>query len=86
MKNIIDMATAIQLNTNIKLNFRQIADLAQQLPKKEKEKLASILAEEEPIKTKADIINDIKEALEEVKLYKAGKIKLKTLDEFLDEF
>ena len=85
MKNIIDMATAIQLNTNIKLNFRQIAHLAQQLPKKEKEKLASILAEEEPIKTKADIINDIKEALEEVKLYKAGKVKLKSAKEFLDE-
>lgn len=80
------MATAVQLNTSIKLNFRQITDLAKQLPKKEKAKLASILEEDiEPIKTKAEIINDIKEALEEVKLYKAGKIKLRTLDEFLDE-
>ncbi len=36
--------------------------------------------------TKAEILEGIKHALEEVKLAEAGKIKLKTLDEFLNEF
>lgn len=35
--------------------------------------------------TKAAILADVKEALEEVKLYKQGKIKLQTLDDFLNE-
>ncbi len=34
---------------------------------------------------KAPILADIKEALEEVKLYKQGKIKLKSARELLDE-
>ena len=34
---------------------------------------------------KAAIIADVKEALEEVKLYKQGKIKLKSARELLDE-
>ncbi len=79
------MATALNINTNIRLNFNQLADLARQLPKREKAKLANILVEDETIKTKAQIIDDIREALEEVKLYKQGKIELQTLAEFLDE-
>ncbi len=35
--------------------------------------------------TKEQLIADVKEALEEVKLHRQGKIKLQTLDEFLDE-
>lgn len=42
-------------------------------------------ANDEPELTKEQLLADVKEALEEVKLYKQGKIKLKTLDEFLDE-
>lgn len=42
-------------------------------------------ADDEPELTKEQLLADVKEALEEVKLYKQGKIKLKTLDEFLDE-
>ena len=34
---------------------------------------------------KEKILNDLKEALKEVKLYEEGKIKLKTLDEVLEE-
>ncbi|MVM39811.1 hypothetical protein GO730_23030 [Spirosoma sp. HMF3257] len=35
--------------------------------------------------TKAALLADIKEALEEVKLYKQGKVQLQTLDDFLNE-
>jgi hypothetical protein len=41
--------------------------------------------DDEPELTKEQLLADVREALEEVKLYKQGKIKLKTLDEFLDE-
>ena len=41
--------------------------------------------DDEPELTKEQLLADVKEALEEVKLYKQGKLKLKTLDEFLDE-
>ena len=40
---------------------------------------------EEPIPTKAEILVGIKDAIEEVKLIKAGKIKTKSLKELLNE-
>ena len=46
---------------------------------------AEEIDDDEPELTKEQLLADVKEALEEVKLYKQGKIKLKTLDEFLDE-
>lgn len=42
-------------------------------------------ADDEPELTKEQLLADVKEALEEVKLYKQGKIKLKSAREFLDE-
>ena len=44
------------------------------------------IEEDEPALTKAGLIADVKEALEEVKLYKQGKVQLQTLDDFLNEF
>lgn len=41
--------------------------------------------DDEPELTKEQLIADVKEALEEVKLYKQGKVQLQTLDEFLNE-
>lgn len=35
--------------------------------------------------TKQEILDDLKEALMEVKLYQEGKIKLQTAEELLDE-
>lgn len=41
----------------------------------------------EPVSVAADRLwNDLKEASEEVRLHKQGKIKLKTAQEFLNEF
>lgn len=34
---------------------------------------------------KQKILDDLKEAIEEVKLHKQGKIKMKSIDEFLNE-
>jgi len=42
-------------------------------------------ADDEPELTKEQLLADVAEALEEVKLYKQGKLKLRSLDEFLNE-
>lgn len=79
------MKAVLSVNTNIQLNFNQIINLAKQLPKRQKAKLVTILATEssEEEMTKAELVNQIKEGLEEVKLYKEGKKQLRTLKEFL---
>ena len=43
------------------------------------------IEEDEPALTKEQLIADVKEALEEIKLYKQGKVQLQTLDDFLNE-
>jgi hypothetical protein len=50
-----------------------------------KEEYQNLQAWEEPEPTKAEILTGIKEAVEEVKLIKAGKIKAKSLKELLNE-
>ncbi len=50
-----------------------------------KEEYQNLQAWEEPDPTKAEILAEIKEAVEEVKMIKAGKIKAKSLKELLDE-
>ncbi|GAB4037700.1 hypothetical protein [Spirosoma gilvum] len=42
-------------------------------------------ADEEPELTKEQLLADVKEALEEVKLYKQGKVKLQSARDFLKE-
>lgn len=81
------MKALLSVNTNIQLNFNQIINLAKQLPKKQKAKLVSILAVEEAEEemSKAELVARIKEGLEEVKLYKEGKIKFQSARELLDE-
>jgi lysyl-tRNA synthetase class I len=82
------MRAVLNINTNVQLNFKQIAEVARQLPKPQKVKLATILTketEEEDTMTKAELVARIKEVLEEVKLYKEGKVKFRTLKEFLDD-
>ena len=81
------MRAVLNVSTNIQLNFNQIANLAKQLPRKQKAKLATILAKEtaEEEITKAELVARIKEGLEEVKIYKEGKIKFQSARELLDE-
>jgi hypothetical protein len=45
--------------------------------------LEDVVYEKEP--TKEEILEGLKEAINEVKLHKKGKIKLKSLDELLNE-
>jgi hypothetical protein len=77
------MERTLKLNTNIQVTVSQIVDLARQLPKKERLQLASLLIEEEDFISKDELLFKIKEGLEEVKLHKEGKVKLRTLDDFL---
>lgn len=78
------MKTTLNFNTSIQLTLNQLVDLAIQLPKKERFKLASILVEEEDYISKNELVSKIKEGLQDAKLHKEGKIKLRTLYEFLD--
>ena len=50
-----------------------------------KEEYQNLKAWEEPEPTKAEILAGIKEAIEEVKLIKAGKAKAKSLKDLLNE-
>jgi hypothetical protein len=77
------MERTLKLNTNIQVTVSQIVDLARQLPKKERLQLASILIEEEDFISKDELLFKIKEGLEDVKLHKEVKVKLRTLDDFL---
>ncbi len=78
------MKTTLNFNTSIQLTLNQLVDLAIQLPKKERFKLASILVEEEEYISKNELVSKIKEGLQDAKLHKEGKIKLRTLSEFLE--
>ena len=77
------MDTILNLNTNIQISLDNLIHLAKQLPKSERIKLATILVEEEDFISKDELLLKIKEGLEDVKLHKEGKIKLRTLDDFL---
>jgi hypothetical protein len=83
------MKTLLTVNTNVQLTFGQLAALAKQLPKKQKAKLVSILVneseEEEEEMTKAELVARIREGLEEVKLYKQGKITFQSAEDLLNE-
>ena len=81
------MKAILNVDINIRLNFNQIANLAKQLPQKQRAKLATILAiETEEVEiTKTELVARIKEGLEEVKLYQEGKIKFQSARELLDE-
>ena len=78
------MRATLNLNTNIQITVNQLFDLAKQLPQQERIKLASFLVDEnEDIMTKSELIGRIRNGLQDVKLHKEGKIKLRTLSEFL---
>jgi hypothetical protein len=74
----------MQATLKVRLSVKKIAELAQQLSPKQKAKLITLLQQDkEEYMTKEELVEQIKEGLEEVKLYKEGKIKLRTLKEFL---
>ncbi|MDZ7935064.1 MAG: hypothetical protein U5M51_08910 [Emticicia sp.] len=76
------MEITLNFNTNISLTITQLAELARQLPQKERVKLASMIIEEEEF-TKNDLKTKLKEGLKDAKLHQEGKIKLRTLSDFL---
>ena len=80
------METRLTTNATVQLTLHQLTDLAKQLPKKERLKLAATLLDEDVPLTKSELVARIKRGLDEVNLYKAGKINLKSAREFLNEF
>ena len=79
------METRLTTNATIQLTILQLTDLAKQLPKKERLKLAAALIDEDEPLSKAALVTRIRQGLDEVKQYKAGKITLKSAREFLNE-
>jgi hypothetical protein len=77
------MEAILNFNTNIQLTLSQLVELARQLPENERAQLALMLIEEEPVMSKNELKVKIKEGLQDAKLHREGKIKLRTLSEFL---
>jgi hypothetical protein len=77
------MKATLSLNTTIQLTFKQFKELATQLPEKERIELATLLVDGDESMTKEELVAKIKEGLKDARLHKEGKIKLRTLDEFL---
>lgn len=78
------MEATLNFSTNIQLTLSQLVELARQLPQKERAKLASMIIEaDEPTMSKDELKAKIKEGLQDAKLHREGKIKLRTLTEFL---
>ncbi|AQG82137.1 hypothetical protein [Spirosoma montaniterrae] len=79
----------------IQLSYRQVADLARQLPASEKRKLARQLVKEveQEDRSVEDTLtpaqrktwNTIKQGFAELKQYKEGKLKTRSLKEVLNE-
>ncbi len=78
------METTLNFSTNIQLTLSQLVELARQLSPEDRIKLASMIIDaDEPIMSKAALKARIKEGLQDAKLHREGKIKLRTLTEFL---
>jgi hypothetical protein len=77
------MEATLNFSTNIQLTLSQLAELARQLPQKDRAKLALMIIEEDEPMSKAELKAKIKEGLQDAKLHREGKIKLRTLTEFL---
>lgn len=78
------MEATLNFSTNIQLTLSQLVELAKQLPQKDRAKLVSMIIEtDEPSMSKAELKANIKEGLQDAKLHREGKIKLRTLTDFL---
>ena len=78
------MEATLNFSTNIQLTLSQLVELARQLPQKDRAKLAAMIIEaDEPTVSKTELKAQIKEGLQDAKLHREGKIKLRTLAEFL---
>ena len=75
------------LNFNKSLTINELAQvLRKQLPLADRKKLVFLLEEDETeFVPKEQFMADMKNAMAEVKLYKQGKLKLNSLEEFLNE-
>jgi hypothetical protein len=75
----------METTLNIPLTVSQLATLLrQQLPKKDRQKLISLLQDEEEL-TKAELKAEIRQAVQEVNLIKKGKLKARPIQDLLDE-
>ncbi len=76
---------AMETTLNIPLTVSQLATLLrQQLPKKDRQKLISLLQDEEEL-TKTELKAEIRQAVQEVNLIKKGKLKARPIQDLLDE-
>ena len=65
----------VTTNIYLPLQFNQLIDLLKALPEKEKKKIISVLKQEDEEPSKEKILEGISQAVKEINLVKAGKLK-----------
>jgi hypothetical protein len=80
------MEATLSFNTNIQLTLSQLVELAKQLSKEDRAKLAALLMEvDQPVLSKAELKGKLEEGLQDAKLHREGKLQLRTLTEVLGD-
>ena len=65
----------VTTNIYLPLQFNQLIDLLKALPEKEKKKIINVLKQEDEEPSKEKILEGISQAVKEINLVKAGKLK-----------
>ena len=65
----------VTTNIYLPLQFNQLIDLLKALPEKEKKKIINVLKHEDEEPSKEKILEGIRQAVKEINLVKAGKLK-----------
>lgn len=73
----------LELVSRLKLTKKQRNQLVEVIQEKAKPEAKTLTTKQ--IAFRKEFVDDMKQALHEVELHQQGKIKLKTLDELLDE-
>ncbi len=75
----------VTTNIYLPLQFSQLIDLLKALPEKEKKKIINVLKQEDEEPSKEKILEGISQAVKEINLVKAGKLKARDARALINE-
>lgn len=75
----------VTTNIYLPLQFNQLIDLLKALPEKEKKKIINVLKQEDEEPSKEKILEGISQAVKEINLVKAGKLKARDARALINE-
>ncbi len=75
----------VSTNIYLPLQFNQLIDLLKALPEKEKKKIINVLKQEDEEPSKEKILEGISQAVKEINLVKAGKLKARDARALINE-